>query len=61
MRSIKEVGEWYILYRDGEKRLLFRYNRCSGNSVFDSGCYVYFRNAYDNGSGETFNFKDSGY
>lgn len=51
------IGRWYILYNlDKNKRLLFKYKRCSGNTVFDSGCYVYWSERYDNCNGKTFNF-----
>ena len=53
------IGRWYILYNldlDKNKRLLFKYKRCSGNTVFDSGCYAYWSKRYDNSNGRTFNF-----
>jgi hypothetical protein len=57
------IGRWYILYNlynldnlDNDKRLLFKYKECSGNDVFDSGCYVYCSERYDNYNGQTFNF-----
>lgn len=70
MRSIKDireritsvdelvVGNWYILYDgDDEKRLLFKFRTCSGNGyVYDSFCYIYFRDRYVNGNGITFVF-----
>lgn len=54
------IGKWYILYNldhlDKNKRLLFKYKRCSGNTVFDSGCWAYWSERYDNCNGQTFNF-----
>jgi hypothetical protein len=56
------VGKWYISYSPYDnKRLLFKYKRCSGNTVFDSGCYHYWFDRYDNGDTETFDLCDGYY
>jgi hypothetical protein len=49
-----EVGNWYILYRDigeePEKRLLFKYKNSVSNYVYDSGCFIYSSEIYENDS-----------
>jgi hypothetical protein len=73
MRSIKEyikviksvdgliVGNWYNLYYNGENRLLFKYKGSIGSIVYDSGCYKYWCNQYDNTNDMTFSFEDMNY
>jgi hypothetical protein len=56
------VGKWYISYSPNDgKRLLFKYRECSGSYVFDSGCYLYWCDRYDNGDTETFDLCDGYY
>ena len=49
------VGKWYISYNTyDDKRLLFKYRGFSGHTVYDSGCYAYWAERYENGENPTF-------
>jgi hypothetical protein len=49
-----KVGNWYILYYDTgeepEKRLLFKYKNSVSIYVYDSGCFIYSSEIYENDS-----------
>jgi hypothetical protein len=50
-----KVGKWYISYSPNDgKRLLFKYRECYIWKVYDSGCYSYWAERYENGDKPTF-------
>lgn len=52
-------GNWYILYSGGERRLLFRFKGYICDEVYDSLCYSFVTNSYDNSGDLTFSYDGS--